>query len=197
VPNLLTNQLIAGSAALTEPIASGEETPAGGAVAALVTALAASVTAAVAERSRGVWEEAPAIRAQAQVLRRRALELAQRDADAHATAQAHLDSRSSESGQAADWELGRSVAAAAEPPLELAACARDLAQLAELASSRAEGDVRADAVVATMLAAAGARAAAHLVEINLVAGVDDQRLGEARARVREAESAASSASTIR
>jgi formiminotetrahydrofolate cyclodeaminase len=196
LPDLLTTQLIAGVADLSEPIATGAANPPGGAGAALVVALAAALLAAVAERSRGEWDQAGAARAQAQALRRRALELARRDAAAHAEARQLLDARGQRGGQSKDWELGQAVSAAAQPPGGLAACARDVAQLAELLAGHAQGDVRPDAVVAAMLSAGAARASAHLVEINLVAGADD-RLAEARERVLEAERAAGAASEIR
>ena len=197
VPDLLITRLITGLADLSEPIATGGGDPAGGVGAALVVALAAAVAAAVADRSRGEWIQAGAARAQAQVLRRRALELARRDLAAHAEARRHLGGREhATSSQAKDWQLGQAVSTAAQPPLELAACARDLAQLAELLAGHADPDVRPDAVVAAMLSAGAARAAAHLVEINLVAGADDRRLAEARNRVLEAEQAARTSSQI-
>jgi formiminotetrahydrofolate cyclodeaminase len=187
--NPFTDRLIAGTAELTEPIATGDADPAGGALAGLVTALAASLTAAAAGRSRSVWEEAPAVRAQAQALRRRALEVSRRTVEAHAGAVSRLAERGDGGSDARDWEVGRSVSAAAAPPLELTACARDLAELASLVADHADPDVRADAVVAAMLAAAAARSAAHLVEINLVTGADETIVGQARARALEAEAA--------
>ena len=194
VPDLLLTRLISGVAELTEPIAIGSADPPGGVGAALAVSLAATLAAAAAERSRTTWEEAGAVRAQAQTLRRRSLELAQRDAAAHAEARQRLGDRT---GQSGDWQLGQAVSAAAQPLLDLAACARDLAQLAELLAGHAEGDVRPDAVVAAMLAAGGARAAGHLVEINLVVGADDATLAGVQDRVFEAETAASAAGAIR
>jgi formiminotetrahydrofolate cyclodeaminase len=196
VPDLLTTRLISGVAELSEPLANQTANPPGGVATALVVAVAAAVTAAAAERSRSVWDQAPAVRAQAQALRRRALELAARDAIAHAEARQRMAARGGALSQTDDWRLGQAIEAAAQPLLELAACARDVAQLAELLAGHAEGDVRPDAVVAATLCAGAARAAAHLVEINLVAGTDDRRLADVRERVREAESAATSAGEI-
>jgi formiminotetrahydrofolate cyclodeaminase len=197
VPDLLTPALIAGVAELTEPVATKGADPPGGAAAALVVALAASVTAAVAERSRAEWEQAGAIRAQAQALRRRALDLARRNAAAYAEARRQLAARAAAGSQAKDWQLGQAVSAAAEPLQDLAACARDMAQLAELLARHAHGDARPDAVAAAMLSAGAARAAAHLVQINLVAGADEERLADARDQALEADRAAGAASQIR
>ncbi len=197
VPNLLTARLISGVAELSEPVATQMADPPGGVATALVVALAAAVAAAAAEGSRAGWDQAPAVRAQAQALRRRALALAERDATAHAGARERLAARGGAHSQTEDWELGQAIAAAAQPLVELARSARDLAQLAQLLAGHAEGDVRPDAVLAAMLAAGAARAAAHLVEVNLVAGADDRRVAEARACAREAETAAIAASEIR
>jgi methenyltetrahydrofolate cyclohydrolase len=151
--------------------------PGGGAVAALVAALAASLAAAAADRSRTRWEDAGGARAQAQALRRRAIELAERDAAAYAAAREALARRGLEPGvtpgedQAArDWRLGTAVERAAGPPLELAATAADIAELGGVIAMHGAAEVRADAVVAAMLAAAATRAAAQLVQINLVVG---------------------------
>ncbi len=197
MPDLLTTRLIAGLAALSEPIATQDVDPEAGAAAALTVALAASVAAAVAERSRPGWSEAAAARAQAQALRRRALELAERDLAAHADARQRLTARGTDGGAAQDWQLGQALSAAAEPLADLAACARDVAQLAELLAGQADADVRPDAAAAALLSAGAARAAAHLVEINLVAGADESLVAAARDRVREAEQAANAASQIK
>jgi formiminotetrahydrofolate cyclodeaminase len=156
--------------------------PISGAVAALVTALAASLAAAAADRSRVDWDEAGGVRAQAQALRRRAVELAERDAVAYALAREAFAQRgdatqptaAANDQQERDWRLGDAVERAAEPPLQLAATAADVAELARGIADRGAGDVRADALIAAGLAAAAARAAAHLVRINLVVGGDQQ-----------------------
>jgi formiminotetrahydrofolate cyclodeaminase len=191
--NLPAERLIAATEDLSEPMATGDAEPTGGALAGVVAALAASLIAAAAGRSRATWEEAAAVRAQAQALRRRALGLAGATAEAHSGAVSRLAARGDGGSEARDWELGRSVSAAAEPPLVLTACGRDLAELAGLAAEHADPDVRADAVVAAMLAAAAARSAAHLVAINLITGADAQLVGQAAANAHQAEAAASAA----
>ena len=173
--------------------------PAGGAVAALVAALAASLAAAAADCSRDDWDEAPGARAQAQALKRRATELAERDRSDYALAKQALAERTGPSlaggdhpprDDARDWRLGEAVRDAAAPPLELAATAADIAQLAGSIAERGAGDVRADAVVAATLAAAASRAAAALVQVNLVVGGDREPALRAARRAEEAAAAA-------
>lgn len=164
-------------AALAEELDGGIY-PGGGMVAALVACMAASLVAAAADRSRESWPDAGGVRAQAQALRRRALDLAERDAAAYALAREALGQRHREAvpgsvadDQAArDWRLGTAVERAAEPVLELAASAADIAELAAAVALRGAADVRADALVAAQLAAAATHAAAQLVQVNLVVG---------------------------
>jgi hypothetical protein len=168
----------------------GEQANLGGPAAGEVAARSASLVAAVADASRATWEQAGGVRAQALVLRRRALMLAQRDALDYARARAELDKRDG----SRDFELGEAVRAAAQAPLELASLAADVAQLAASVAARGAGDLRADAAIAALLATGAARAAAHLVEINLIASADDEVTRAARAHVETAAAAAAAAS---
>jgi methenyltetrahydrofolate cyclohydrolase len=202
VPQFLTTRLIDGVAELSELLAAGDAEPAGGPISAVVATWAASLAAAAADRSRDRWDEAGAARAQAQALRRRALALAERDVAAYAVAREALAGRSGggepnqmrdERDEARDWRLGQVVKDAAEPPFELASCALDIAQLAQLIAAHAADDIRADAAIAAMLAAAAARGAAYLVEINLVVGSDEPHVERARACAEAAAAAAAAA----
>jgi methenyltetrahydrofolate cyclohydrolase len=84
---------------------------------------------------------------------------------------------------------GQGVAAAQartiQIPLEIARAAADVASLAEQSASLGNPKLRADAVVAAMLAAAAAEAAAYLVAVNL-GETTDVRLDEARRLAGEA-----------
>lgn len=201
MPEFVAPHLIAGTSTLSEQLAAGDVHPPGGAIAALVAAWAASLAAAAADRSRAEWEDAGGARAQAQALRTRALKLAQSGAQAHAEAVAKLKARGrdgepkEERTEVRDWRLGHAVEQAAEPPLDLAACGLDIAQLAQTISIHAAGDVRADAVVAAQLAAAAAAAGAHLVAINLVVGGDREPAMRART-LAQAAAAAAAASAV-
>ncbi len=159
-------------------MAESDPYPEGVVVAAQVAELAASLAAAVADQSRERWEEAGGARSQAQALARRAAELGPRGGRAYAEARRALASRAREPSAASspqdqarrNWRLGYAVEHAADAPLELAATAADIAKLAEVIAARAADDVRTDAAVAAMLAAAVARAASRLVAINLAVG---------------------------
>ena len=174
-------QFIEGAAELSAPLAEGDANPAGGPLAAVVAALAASLLAAAADRSRDGWDGAAGARAQAQALRRRALRLAEGDATAYADARAALAQRGGAAdSRDRDARIGEAVSLAGQVPLEIGAAAGDVAQLATEIAAHGSADVRADAAIAAILAAGAARAAAQLVEINLVAGADEQLVALAR-----------------
>jgi formiminotetrahydrofolate cyclodeaminase len=65
-----------------------------------------------------------------------------------------------------------------------------VAALAAYAAELGDAALRADAAAAAALAAGGARAAAHLVEVNLGMREGDERLARARASERAAAEAA-------
>jgi len=88
------------------------------------------------------WAEGPGARAQAAKLRRRALELAGLDEEAHARAIAVLRGREHLEPDRRDWEIGRAVAGAADPPLELAEVAADLTNLAAEVAGACDPDLR-------------------------------------------------------
>jgi formiminotetrahydrofolate cyclodeaminase len=174
--------------------------PAAGVAACLVAGMAASLAAAAADRSREAWDEAPGARAQALALARRSAILAEQARVRYAQARQALEGRASETepaDQIRDWALGLAIRSAADPPLELAGTAADIAELSATIALQGAGDFRADAVVAADLAAAAARAAATLVQVNLVVGGDSQAAaqaaGHAAAAARAAEVAAGSA----
>jgi formiminotetrahydrofolate cyclodeaminase len=198
----LNPSLAEASVALSRRLEEGHIEPPGGAIAALVAAWAAALAAAAADRSREGWDGAAGARAQAQALRGRALRLLERGTQAHAHAMKTLAARrghadtEGEGEEVRDWRLGQAVRQAAEPPLELCACALSVAQLAQLIASHAAGEVRADAAVAAHLAAAAARSGAHLVEINLVVGGDRQPAVKARELAEAASVAAAEASAL-
>lgn len=170
-----------------DELATAEPTPGSGAALGYTVAAAAAVVA-MAARASG----AAGLAAQADSLRERTASLAQLDVDAYAHALAVRESTSELAPEKRDWEIGRSFARAAEPPLEIARAAADVAELAaELARSghpRTGPDVQA----AAALAAGVARGAVALVAANLTAVENDERVDEAR---RLAEAAADSART--
>jgi formiminotetrahydrofolate cyclodeaminase len=180
-----------------DALAGEGRTPGGGSVAALVTAMAAGLLAKVARGSVDTWPEAAGIAAQAESLRARAAPLAQADAEQYEAAL--LARGQSGDGQDArqDFALGQAYAKAAEPPLQIAQLASDVAQLALTVAQNCDAALWADAVTAALLAAAAAKAAAELVAVNLTASADDRRVLEAAKVAEEAARAAEAARAVR
>jgi formiminotetrahydrofolate cyclodeaminase len=180
-----------------DELAGEGRTPGGGSAAALVTAMAAGLLAKVARGSVDTWPEAAGIAAQAESLRARAAPLAQADAEQYEAAL--LARGQSGDGQDArqDFALGQAYAKAAEPPLQIAQLASDVAQLALTVAQNCDAALWADAVTAALLAAAAAKAAAELVAVNLTASADDRRVLEAAKVAEEAARAAEAARAVR
>jgi methenyltetrahydrofolate cyclohydrolase len=181
--------------AFLDGLAARERAPGGGSAAALTVAFAAGLVVMVARSSRDVWEDAPGIAAQALTLQDRAGSLAGTDAEAWDVALAALraaaDPTESEgNGARSDLELERKLERAAAIPLEIAELGADTAVLAGHAGENGDLAYRADAAAAAALAAGGARAAAHLVEVNLGIRPGDERLARARASEKAAAEAA-------
>ena len=175
-----------------DDVAARGRTPGGGSAAAVVTALAAALLAKIA-RTSTAWPESRGIAAQAESLRDRAAPLAQATAEEYEAAlQAREDE--GEPGERRDFALGRAYARAAEPPLQIARAAADVAELAVVVARNGDPAFHADAVIAALLAAAAASSAAELVGINLTASARDERVREAE---RLAESAARAAEEAR
>jgi hypothetical protein len=92
-----------------------------------------------------------------------------------------------------DQEIGQAFARAAEPPLELARIAADIADLGVELVAQADAALRADAAAAAALAAGVARGSVVLVATNLTAAPDDVRVREAHRCAETAERAATRA----
>jgi formiminotetrahydrofolate cyclodeaminase len=157
--------------------------PGSGSAAAITVAFAARLVAMVANCSRATWAEAPGVVAQATSLGDRAAALARTDATVWEAALTAL--RDAESGSNGDprrdYSLERKLDAAAAAPLEIASLGADTVALAALAAEEGEATYRADAAAAAALAAGAARAAAHLVRVNLGIQPSDPRYARALA----------------
>jgi formiminotetrahydrofolate cyclodeaminase len=180
-----------------DALAGEGRTPGGGSVAALVTAMAAGLLAKVARGSVDTWPEAAGIAAQAESLRARAAPLAQADAEQYEAALLARGQSGEGQGARQDFALGQAYAKAAEPPLQIAQAASDVAQLALTVAQNCDAALWADAVTAALLAAAAAKAAAELVAVNLTASADDRRVLEAAKVAEEAARAAEAARAVR
>jgi formiminotetrahydrofolate cyclodeaminase len=163
-----------------DELARETRVPGAGPAAALTAAAAAALVAMAARYSRGSWEEATTTVAQAELLRRRATKLALEDADALDDFLSARETPIDPRPEARDFHLGRTLERAADVPLAIAETACDVALLAQYVADRGEPEVRADAAAAALLAHAATRAAAHLVEVNLAALGDDDRVRRAR-----------------
>ena len=178
---------------LLDQFARETRVPGAGPAAALTTAAAAALVAMAARFSRDSWAEAGTTVAQAEALRRRALQLARDDADALDAFLAARDPAVEPRLEARDFQLGRTLDRAADVPLAIAETACDVALLALHTANHGEGDVRADAVSAALLAHGAARAVAHLVDVNLASGGEDERVRRVHQAVRNAGAAAEEA----
>jgi formiminotetrahydrofolate cyclodeaminase len=176
-----------------DDVAAAGRTPGGGSAAALVTALAAALLAKIA-RTSTAWPDSRGIAAQAESLRDRAAPLAQADAEEYEAALRAREDEGGQAGERRDFALGRAYARAAEPPLQIARAAADVAELAVVVARNGDPAFHADAVIAALLAAAAASSAAELVGVNLTASPLDERVREAG---RLAESAARAAEEAR
>jgi formiminotetrahydrofolate cyclodeaminase len=154
-------------------LASAEPAPAAGTAAAYAGAMAAAVCAKIGD---------PGERAQADALRRRLVQLAVEDARAYAGALQHL--REPED----DYSLERALADAADVPLRITEACADVSSLAHALAETGPPERSADARGAAALAAGAARAAASLVEANLLSRPGDERVRRAQRRAEEAAS---------
>jgi formiminotetrahydrofolate cyclodeaminase len=164
-------------------VASAERTPAAGSAAAAAAELAAALVIKAARRSRDEWDEAGGAIAQASALANRLQEIS---LDLEASYETAVESLAGGDRQ----RIAETLPPAAQAPLELARAASDTAALALETARRCDQAHHADMVVAAMLAAAAARGAAHLVEINLLSRPDDARVLEARRMAGAADTAA-------
>jgi len=179
-----------------DDVAARGRTPGGGSAAALVTALAAALLAKIA-RTSTAWPESRGIAAQAESLRDRAAPLAQADAEEYEAALQAREDDGGEPGERRDFALGRAYARAAEPPLQIARAAADVAELAVVVARNGDPAFHADAVTAALLAAAAASSAAELVGVNLTASARDERVREAERLAERAARAAEEARAAR
>ena len=154
--------------------AVAERTPApgGGAAAAAACALGAAL-AEMAARYAGRNDDASA----AAGLVAEALRLGEADLTAFQPVLA----------AATESERAEALSSAAEVPLAIAECAAAVCELARMLAREGKPGLRGDALAGADIAAAAARAAARLVEINLDGAPDDVRVARARAAVARAE----------
>jgi methenyltetrahydrofolate cyclohydrolase len=180
---------------LLDLVASPERVPAGGSGAALVVAIAAGLVGKAARLSRSEWLEAGGAVAQADTLRARAVSLAQSDAVAYEDALATLTNVEQIEPDRRDAAIQDALVRSAEIPLLISQTACDVSQLAADVAEAGNPEISADAAVAALLAGAAARAAGHLVEVNLATVPEDERAARGEVFASKAASAARRALT--
>jgi formiminotetrahydrofolate cyclodeaminase len=177
-----------GLAAFVELLSSPTETPASGSAAAAAAALAAALVANVARSASD-----PGTAAQADALSSRLTALTAEDADAFEAALRALE-QPGDGSETHDYLLGTMLRRAADVPLQIAEAAGDVALLAGAVAEIAPAGQRADVVGAALLAEGAARAAAHLVDVNLASRPGDER--HVRAHDAVAAAAATTAALV-
>jgi methenyltetrahydrofolate cyclohydrolase len=169
-----------------DSVASGEPAPSGGAVAAVTVALAAGLCSMAAHLSADHLADAAELSERAERLRRRVAPLAQEDATAYGHVLAAYRTPDDEDPDVRRGRIRRALSEAADVPLTIAETGAMVAEIAARLTREGNQNLRGDAVAAALLAEAGTRAAAVLVEINMEAGqiADDrlERVGELVAR---------------
>ena len=163
-----------------DQLAARTPTPGGGGAAAVTGAMAAGLVAMAARFSATQLPGAGDLADQADELRRRAADLADLDARAYA---AVLDARRLPGDDGQRRERTReALLAAAVVPAEIAEIGARVAQMALQVAEAGNPNLRGDAVTGALLAAASARSAACLVDINVGLGGLDPGLSRRAAR---------------
>ncbi len=153
-----------------DSVASGEPAPGGGSVAAVAVALAAGLCSMAAHLSADHLADAAELAERAERLRRRVAPLAQEDATAYGRVLAAHRTPDDGDPDARRERIQSALSGAADVPLAVAEVGAMVAEIAGRLAREGNPNLRGDAVVAALLAEAGARAAAVLVEINMTAG---------------------------
>jgi methenyltetrahydrofolate cyclohydrolase len=159
-----------------ELLADREPAPSGGGAAALAVSMAASLCAMTARLSARQLDagDAETLIQDMERVAATAASLIQADADSYAAFIAARRSAGPTSGQAT-----AALSAAADVPMRITELAVPVARAAARLATDGNPNLRGDAITGALLAAAGARAAAALVEINLAGHPHDVRPAQA------------------
>jgi formiminotetrahydrofolate cyclodeaminase len=152
--------------------------PGAGAVAATTVAMAAALTAMSAGLSKRQLPQAEALRIRALELRSRVEPLGERDAEAYAGVLAARARPSDDPERPV--ALRTALEEASDVPLEIAGVGVDVLDIALVVARDGNAHLRGDALTACLLAQAGIRAAATLVELNLADARDPRRIRAAQ-----------------
>lgn len=145
-----------------------------------MTVAAAAGLVAMAARFSDDLGDAAGIAARADALRAQAAMLADEDAQAYAAVlEAYRIPREPDPA-ARGSRISDALAVAADVPLGIVACARDVGELAVRLAEEGNPNLRGDAVTGLHLAEAAARSATYLVQTNVtLGGLDGHRMQQA------------------
>lgn len=163
-----------------DQLAARTPTPGGGGAAAVTGAMAAGLVAMAARFSATQFPDAGELADQADELRRRLAQLADLDAQAYAAVLEAL--RLPREASQREVQRQEALLGAALVPLEIAGIGARVALMAARLAETGNPNLRGDAVTGAVLAAASARSAACLVEINVGLGGLDPGLSRRAAQ---------------
>ncbi len=158
-------------------MASDEPAPGGGAATAVVVALAAGLSGMAARLSADHLADATGLAERADCLRRHVAPLAQEDATAYGRVLAAYHAPDDGDSEVRRERIRTALSGAADVPLAIAEAGAEVAEVAARLAREGNPNLRGDAIAGALLAEAGVRAAAVLVEINTTAGeLSDDRV---------------------
>ena len=163
-----------------DQLAARTPTPGGGGAAAVTGAMAAGLVAMAARFSETRLPGAGELADQADELRRRLAQLAEEDAQAYAAVLETL--RLPRDASEREVQRQEALLGAALVPLEIARIGARVALMAARLAETGNPNLRGDAVTGAVLAAASARSAASLVDINVELGGLDPGLSQRAAQ---------------
>lgn len=179
-----------------DQLAARTPTPGGGGAAAVTGAMAAGLVAMAARFSATRLPDAGELADQADELRRRLAQLADMDARAYAAVLEAL--RLPRETSQREVQRQEALLGAALVPLEIAGIGARVAVMAAGLAEAGNPNLRGDAVTGAVLAAASARSAACLVDINVgLGGLDPGLSRRAAQAAADAGDAAGGASAVR
>ena len=161
-------------------IAAKTPAPGGGAVTAMATSMAAALCAMAARYSTEQMLDASDLADRAEDLSRNVAGLAQRDAEAYRRVLAALAMPREPDPEQRRRAVRSALSDAADVPLAIAEAAASVTSMGAELATKGNPNLRGDAITATLLADAAARAAGSLVAINLAREPDDARLARVR-----------------
>ena len=176
-------------------LAGPDPAPSGGGAAALAVSMGAGLCAMTARLSARqlAADEADVLINESERLRARAAALVQADADSYAAVLAARRQPADGDGPSRRRQIAAALSDATDVPMEIIELAAAVARIAARLAAGGHPNLCGDAIAGALLAEAGARAAAVLVEINLAATPADDRRARAARLVQDAASQAAAA----